>query len=221
MMTETAGRENGQRGAGQREYVAPDGRRPAWALWGGAAITTGGVFLFVATLLEVPLAENAEGGLLAVFTVLFLGSAVAHALSMIALSGGRTGSDGAIGASVLGRIALLGFGGVFLALQTVYYTVTYALPAVDDYSGVLVLSTVLAVAQLVLLLVGSLVIVRAGIATGAARWALLALTGVAAITGVVANATDSAEVATVALLCSTGAQIVVGLVFVMTRAARR
>ena len=191
------------------------GRAPAWARWGGIAITVGGALLFVATLLEVPLAEAGEPapGLLALFTVLFLGSAVAHALSMIALSGGRTGADGAIGSSVAGRVALLGFGGVFLTMQAVYYTVTYALPPVEDYVGVLMLTLVLGVAQLVLLLVGSIVIVWVGVATGSSRWALLALTVVAIITGVVANATDSAEVATVALLCSTGAQIVVGLVF--------
>jgi hypothetical protein len=78
----------------------------------------------------------------------------------------------------------------------------------------------LGIGQLVLLLVGSIVIVRAGVAVGAARWALLALTAVAVITGAVANGTDSYEVATLALLSSTGAQIVVGLVFMATRSQR-
>ncbi|WP_291036456.1 hypothetical protein [Herbiconiux sp.] len=193
--------------------------RPAWGLWGGSAITLGGALLFVATLIEVPLwqEETLNPGLLAVFTVLFLGSTVAHAVAMIPLSGGRTGSDGIVGRSLVGRVALLGFGAVFLTMQTVYYTVTYALPAADDYSGVLALTTVLGVVQLALLLIGSLVIIRAGVATGAARWAFLALTVVAIITGATANTTESTEIATVALLCSTGAQIVVGLVLATTR----
>ena len=192
-------------------------RRPVWSLWGGIAVTVGGAMLLVATLVEVPLWEEGGSGLLGLFTVLFLGSTVVHALAMIPLSGGASGADGAVGSSWVGRAALLGFGAVFLTSQTVYYTVTYALPAVDDYSGVMALTAVLGIGQLLLLLVGSIVIVTARVATGAARWALLALTGVAVITGAVANGTDSAEVATVALLCSTGAQIVVGLVLATSK----
>ncbi|WP_368497676.1 hypothetical protein [Herbiconiux sp. A18JL235] len=191
--------------------------RPAWGVWGGLSIVIGGALLFVATLIEVPLSEQSTPGLLGLFTPLFLGSAVAHALSMMFLAGGRTGADGIVGGSMVGRLALLGFGGVFLTSQTVYYVVSYALPPVEDYSGAFALTLVLSVGQLLLLLVASVAIVRAGIATGAARWALLALTAVAVATGAVANTADSFAVATTALLCSTGAQIVVGLVFATTR----
>lgn len=209
-----------------RDITAGTGRqgtRPVWGVGGGVAITLGGVLLLIATLVEVPLwaGEQPDPGLLGIFTVLFLGSTVAHAVAMIPLAGGRTGADGIVGASVVGRVALLGFGAVFLTSQTVYYVVTYALPPVDDYSGVLALTTVLGVGQLVLLLVGSIAIIRAGIATGAARWAFLALTCVAIVTGVVANAAETTEAATVALLCSTGAQIVVGLVLATTKSRSR
>ena len=113
------------------------GGHPAWGVWGGVAVTIGAVLLLVATLLEGPLwqAETFDHGLLAVFSALFLGSTVAHAIAMIPLSGGRTGADGIVGSSVMGRVALLGFGAIFLASQTLYYAVTYALPPVDDYSG--------------------------------------------------------------------------------------
>ena len=203
-----------QAGEGQQRSV---GARPVWGVWGGAAVLVGGTLLLAATLVEVAYWEAPNSGLLWVFTVLFLGSTVAHALSMIPLSGGRTGSDGIVGSLLVGRVALLGFGAVFLTSQTVYYTVTYALPEVDDYSGVLALSTALGAIQLLLLLVGALEIVRAKVATGAARWAFLALSGVSILTGVIANSTDSAEVAAVALLCSTGTQIVVGLVLLTAR----
>ncbi|WP_378143683.1 hypothetical protein ACFJGV_09660 [Cnuibacter sp. UC19_7] len=196
-------------------------RRPTWAVWGGGLITVGGTLLLIATLVEVPLQGDPSPALLGTFAALFLGSAVAHALSMVPLSGGRTGSEGIVGSSLVGRLALLGFGAVFLTSQTVYFVVTYALPPVDDYSGAFVLTLALSVTQLLLLLIASLVVVRAGVAIGAARWALLALTVVAVVTGAVANATDSLEVATVALLCSTGAQIVVGLVLATARGRGR
>lgn len=212
---------NDLRDASTSTPAARPGRRPAWGVWGGGLITVGGTLLLIATLVEVPLQEDASGALLALFAVLFLGSAVAHALAMVPLSGGRTGADGIVGGSVVGRLALLGFGAVFLTSQTVYFVVTYALPPVDDYSGAFVLTLVLSVTQLLLLLVASLVVLRAGVAVGAARWALLALTVVAVVTGAVANAADSLAVATVALLCSTGAQIVVGLVLATTRGRDR
>jgi hypothetical protein len=206
---------------GEEERQVREGTRPAWAVWGGAAVTAGGAMLLAATLVEVAYWEAPSTGLLGVLTVLFLGSTAAHALAMIPLSGGRSGSDGIVGPSLVGRIALLAFGAVFLTSQTVYYTVTYALPEVDDYSGVLTLSTALGAIQLILLLVGAIAIIRAKVATGAARWAFLALSVVAIVTGVIANGTESAEVAAVALLCSTGAQIVVGLVLLTTRSRAR
>lgn len=191
--------------------------RPTWGLWGGIAIITGGVLLMIATLIEAQLWDDSTPTLLAIFTALFLGSTVAHAVAMIPLAGGRTGSDGIVGTSSVGRFALLGFGGLFLTSQTVYYVVTYALAPVEDYSGVLTLTTVVSIGQLALLLVASIIVIRARVAEGAARWAFLALTVVSVITGAIANSTDSAEVATVALLCSTGTQIVVGVVLATTR----
>ena len=213
----TGMREHGRAGQAAEAIQGHKGARPGWGVWGGAAITTGGVLLMVATLVEIAYWEAPNTGLLSVFTVVFLGSTVAHSLAMIPLSGGRSGSDGIVGSSLVGRVALLAFGALFLTSQTVYYTVTYALPEVDDYSGVLILSTALGATQMVLLLVGAIVIVRAKVATGAARWAFLALSGMSILTGVIANGTGSAEVAAVALLCSTGTQIVVGLVLATTR----
>ncbi|KQP53877.1 hypothetical protein [Agreia sp. Leaf283] len=200
--------------AGMNDTTGRSTPRPAWSLWSGIGIATGGALLLIATLLEIPLLDDPNSGVLGLFAVTFLASTIIHAAAMVPLTGGATGDAGAVGRSLLGRFALLGFGGLFLTSQIVYFVVVYAMPAVDDYSGVLSLTTGLGLAQLVLLLVGSLVIVRAGVATGSARWALLALTVVAIVTGVVGNATDSTEVATSAHLVSTVTQIVVGIVFI-------
>ncbi|MBK0419832.1 hypothetical protein JD276_12385 [Leucobacter sp. CSA1] len=194
--------------------------RPAWARWGGAGVLTGGVLLLLATLVEVALAEERAPALLALFSVLFLGSTLVHAAATVALAGGRSGADGIAGRSALGRLALLAFGAVFMTNQFVYYTVSYALPPVDDYSGAFLLTGGLGIAQFVLMLTGSVGIVRGGAVSGVARWAFPALTVVALGTGMIATFTDSFAVATAALLASTVAQIVVGAVLFTARSRR-
>ncbi|MEV7692884.1 hypothetical protein AB0N73_06080 [Microbacterium sp. NPDC089189] len=190
-----------------------------WSRWGGTGIALGGALLLAATVVEVTLWDDASGALLPLFTLLFLASTAVHALAMLPLALGSTGADGITGTRMVGKAALLGFGAVFLLNQTLYFVTTYGSPDGVDLSLIGWLPLTLAAAQLVLLLTASIAVVRAGVATGAARWALLALTVVAAIVGAVAGASGDVAVVTVALMSSCVTQIVVGLVFVGARPA--
>ncbi|WP_159500578.1 hypothetical protein [Microbacterium sp. 18062] len=187
--------------------------QPVWARWGGAGILLGGALLLIATVLEVPLSDELIPGIFSAFAMFFLGSIVVLAVAMIPLAVGDGRELGIAGDRVVGRFALLAFGAVFLTNQTLYFVLTYALPPIGDNSGASLISGVLGIAQFALLLTASVSVVRAGIATGAARWALLALTVVAVGSGLVAAVSDDLATVTVALVSSTVSQIVVGLTF--------
>lgn len=190
-----------------------------WARWGGTGILLGGTLLLAATIVEVTLWDDASSALLPLFTLLFLASTVVHALAMLPLALGSTGADGITGTRMVGKVTLLGFGAVFLLNQTLYFVTTYGSVDAVDLSLIGWLPLTLAAAQLVLLLTAAIAVVRAGVATGSARWALLALTVVAAIAGAVAGASGDVAVVTVALMSSCVAQIVVGLVIAGARPA--
>ncbi|MCC4908085.1 hypothetical protein [Microbacterium sp. cx-59] len=200
-----------------RTASVPVTSHPAWARGGGGAIAVGGALLLAATVVEVPLWDDVAGPMLPLFTALFLASAVVHALAMLPLALGSTGADGVVGTPnrvtrMVGTVALLGFGAIFLLNQTLYYVTTYGAPDGAGYSTIAWFPPLLAGAQLVFLLAASIAVVRAGVATGAARWSLLALTIVAAIAGAVAGASGEVTVVTIALVSSCVAQIVVGAV---------
>lgn len=191
--------------------------RPFWSTWGGAGITLGGTFLLVATILEWVLANQDAPALVPVFAIFFLVSALAHAAAMVPVAFGRRGSDGAVGRSALGKAALLSFGLAFLINQVAYFVVAYTLPPQDDYSVFVSVQTVLGVIQFIGLLVGAIVIVRAGVATGAARWSLLALAIVSIAIQVIARLSGDFDVITVVYVLSTVAQIVAGVVYLRHR----
>ena len=193
--------------------------RPFWSTWSGAGIALGGALLLVATLLEWVLLREDAPGLVPVFAVLFLGSAVAHAAAMWPLAFGRRGDDGAVGRSVLGMVALVVFGLAFFANQVSYFVVAYGLPEQDDYTAFGLLQTVLGATQFVALLVGAIVIARAGVATGAARWSLLVLAVLSIGIGVTAQVSGDPDVVTVVYLVSTVAQIAAGVVYLRYRGA--
>lgn len=190
----------------------------AWARWGGGLIAAGGALLLAATVVEVGLRTEPTGPALPLFAVLFLASAAVLAAAMLPLALGTVAANGITGSRVRGTFALLGFGAVFFANQLVYYVMTYGTPGGADASlGWLPLT--LGIVQLVLLIVGGVGAARAGVATGAARWALLALAVVVAAAGAIASASDDVATVTIALLSSCVAQIVVGGVFVAARPA--
>lgn len=184
---------------------------PRWAVGGGLGILIGGVLLLIATVIESGLPGGGASGLLPAFSALFLGSTVSHAVAMLPLALGSTGSNGITGSHVLGTTALLSFGAVFLANQTVYYAMTYG----GGGTSMEWLPMVLGVVQLLLLMTAAVVVLRAHVATGAARWALAALAAVATVTGVVATASEDAVTITVALISSTVAQIIVGVTLLL------
>lgn len=187
---------------------------PIWARGGGAGILIGGVLLLAATVVEAFLWDGAD--LITAFAALFLASTVAHALAMLPLALGSTGADGIAGGRMLGTVALLAFGAVFLLNQTLYFVTAYG-PSDGDGVDTSWLAPVLGATQLALLLTAAIVVVRAGRATGAARWALLALSVVAIVTGLTATAADDPAVITVALIASTVSQIVTGVVLLAHR----
>jgi hypothetical protein len=185
-----------------RSSLVPATPNRVWSRLGGGAIALGGTLLLTATVIEVALRDDAAGPMLPVFAVLFLASAAVLALAMLPLALGSTGADGITGTRTLGKVALLCFGAVFVLNQTLYFGATYGAPAGTDLSAVAWLPVVLNAAQFVLLLTASIAVVRAGVTTGAARWALLAMT-----------------VVTIALISSCVAQIVVGGVLLSARSS--
>lgn len=195
--------------------------RPVWARWGGGGIVLAATLLLLATVVESILARQGGGFWSALFAVLLLGSAVAYALATVPLALGSSGANGIVGASVVGKLGLLGFGALFLAAEISYYVVLYLLPPVDDYSGWNAFSLALGVAQMALLLIAAVVVARGAIASGATRFALLAFVVVASVTGVIAQGTSDLTTVTVAHLISTGTQILAGgaIAFAQTPAA--
>ena len=95
---------------------------PSWLRAAGILILTGGVLLTAAT------AVSSEPGPAAAFWVLFLASTLAHVAAMFPLALGRGDGQGAVGSSLVGKIALLGFGAFFLANQSMYLLAAYILP---------------------------------------------------------------------------------------------
>lgn len=189
-----------------------------WSRGGGGLIIAGGALLLAATVVEVGLRTDPSRASLPVFAVLFLGSTAVLAAAMLPLALGTVAANGITGSRVRGTFALLGSGAVFFANQLVYYVMTYGTPGGADASlGWLPLT--LGIVQLVLLIVGGVGAARVGVATGAARWALLALAVVVAAAGAIASASDDVATVTIALLSSCVAQIVVGGVFVAARPA--
>ena len=202
-----------------RSSFVPHAPSRVWSRLGGGGIALGGTLLLTATVIEVALRDDTTSPMLPVFAVLFLASAAVLALAMLPLALGSTGADGITGTHSVGKLALLSFGAVFLLNQTLYFITTYGVPGGADDAAIAWMPLVLAALQLLLLLTASIAVVRAGVATGAARWALLAMTVVVAVTGAVAAASDDVAVVTIALVSSCVAQIVVGGVLLSARSA--
>ncbi|MEH3079335.1 MAG: hypothetical protein PGN11_22240 [Quadrisphaera sp.] len=197
----------------QRRGSQGAGRRPVWAVGGGAGIMTGGLLLTVATVLEAGLGDGASSSAVALFGVFYLSAAVVHAVAVLPLALGSTGSNGICGRRLLGTVALLSFGAVFLLSQVTYWVLSYG---GGGGSSVWIL-TVSGLAQLVLLLTASTVIVAARVAAGAARWAFPGLTAAAVIAGIAVTTASDPAVITGALLFSTCSQVVAGAVLLTGR----
>jgi len=185
--------------------------RPSWPRAAGILILTGGVLLTAATALEIGTDVSTEPGPATAFWVLFLASTLAHVAAMFPLALGRGDGRGAVGSSVAGKLALLGFGAFFLANQSLYLLAGYLLPISEPVDGATAFLFGMSAVQGLLLTIGGIMIVRARVLTGAARWAILVLSLVGFALGAVINASSVEALTNTMYFVSTGAQIIAGL----------
>lgn len=155
--------------------AATTGPRPRWPRTAGLLIVAGGALLTAATAIEITADVATESGPAIAFYLLFLTSTLAHVAAMVPLALGRGDGQGAVGASLVGKVALLGFGALFLANQSMYLVTAYLLPTAALTDGAMAFLVAMSAVQGVALLVGGIVIVRAGILRGGARWAVVVL----------------------------------------------
>lgn len=190
--------------------VTADGRA-SWPRTAGTLIVTGGVLLTAATALEIGTDVATSPVAAAAFWALFLTSTLAHVAAMFPLALGRGDGRGAVASSTLGKVALLGFGAFFLANQSIYLITAYLWPDVEPVAGLAPFLVAMSAVQGALLLIGGIVIARAGVLRGAARGAILALALVGFALGVTVNASSVEAVTDTMYFFSTGAQIVAGI----------
>ena len=186
--------------------------RPRWARTAGILIVVGGALLTAATVVEITADVAIHPGPATAFWVLFLASTLAHVAAMFPLALGRGDGQGAVGSSLVGKVALLGFGALFLANQSMYLVTAYLLPSAAFTDGAMAFLFAMSAVQGIALLVGGIVIVRAGVLTGAARGAVLVLALVGFALGAVLNLSTIEALSNAMYFVSTGAQIVAGLV---------
>lgn len=183
----------------------------SWPKAAGILILAGGILLTAATAIEISSDVATAAGPAAAFWVLFLASTFAHVAAMFSLALGRGDGQGAAGRSIVGKVALLGFGAFFLANQSMYLLAAYLLQATAPTEGAMAFLFGMSAVQGVLLLVGGIVIVRAKVLTGAARWAILVLAIIGFALGAVINASSAEALTNTMYFVSTGAQIVAGI----------
>lgn len=191
--------------------------RPVWSLYGGAGILSGGALLLVATVVEAVFTGDPSDPLMPLFSTLFFAALVLQCGAMLPFALGSTGANGVVGERIVGKWALLIFAAVFFRNQTLYYATAYG--AVGAEGGVDLNWLMLGggLVQLAALVVASVAIVRAGVATGAAKWAFPAISVVAIVAGLSLNVASTYEASVVALISSCVAQIIGGAVLMAHR----
>ena len=132
-----------------------------WRLFGGGGLLVGGLLWLIGSL--VTLAGVASvGSWLGVIGVLLVG------VALFFVAFGETGSNGAVGASTWGKIALVGFGLGWLIIGIV------SLLAALGVAAPVVLNTVGGILVIVGGLASALAIYQRHVARGAARWVIFA-----------------------------------------------
>jgi hypothetical protein len=183
---------------------------------GGETILAASILLLAATLVEMATLPSPSDhtAVFWIYFVLFAISSVLFALATYLLAFGPTGGSGIVGASRLGKFALLAFGVFWLIGQAFYLVGTYFV-AGPHSSAYLTTSTVLTLVALIGALVGAIVIARVRIANGAARWSLIAAVVLSAITGAVAGGSTSVPLITVMHVISSLGLIFAGVTYVL------
>ncbi|KAA9089432.1 hypothetical protein [Microbacterium radiodurans] len=194
-----------------RDTLALRGRY-GWPVAAGSLIATGGVLLTAATAIEVWVGVASSATAAVAFWSFFVVSTIAHVAAMFPLALGAGDGRGAAGSSVIGKVALLGFGAVLLTNQSTYLLRAYLLPEAAPLApGGAAFLLSLGVAQSLLLVAGGFAIARARVLRGSARWAVLVLAAVALLLGVTITVSTDLDVVTTAYFASTISQIVAGI----------
>lgn len=139
--------------------MAVDKDSANWRLLGGGGLLAGGVLWLVGALVGLA-APGPIGGWLAVIGAIVVG------VALLFVAFGQTGSNGAVGADLFGKIAFVAFG-----LGWILFGVLGLLAAIGVAAP-----SVLAIIAGVLVVLGGLfsafAVFRRGVARGAARWIL-------------------------------------------------
>lgn len=132
-----------------------------WRLFGGGGLLVGGLLWLIAAIVGYA-APGPIGLWLGLIGVLVVG------IALFFVAFGETGSNGAVGASGLGKVALVVFGAGW-----VIYAVTLLLGALS-VTSLDIVAKIAAVLIIVGGVVSALVIYQRNVAHGAARWVLFA-----------------------------------------------
>jgi hypothetical protein len=132
-----------------------------WRLFGGGGLLVGGLLWLIAELVNLAGAASV-GTWIGIVGVLLVGVA----LFLVAF--GETGSNGAVGASVFGKIALVVFGVGWVLYGLVWLLAAIGVAAPD------VLKTIAGVLVVLGGLFSAFIIYQRNVARGAARWVLFA-----------------------------------------------
>jgi hypothetical protein len=196
--------------------------RPVWRSYGGGGLALGGTVLLAATIVEwVAYAEGADDGvLLLAYGIAFVAALSVLAVATLPLAFGATGRDGVVGASTVGRIALVGYGWAFLASQIALLFATFAL-APDAASAARTTSLVLSLVQAAAGIAAAVIVFRAEIATGLARVSLGVSVVIGIVAGVIAGAGAPLELMMLAFCASAVSIALVGLTYVSGPASVR
>ena len=148
--------------------------------WGGGALAVGAV-IEVFAYLPFPHVTSAA--------VWSAASALVVLVAAIVLAVGVRGDGGIVGRSVLGRVALILFGAqglAFAALGAFVVNPLVAAVGLDDLSGALIVPFgAVIVLFTAATIVAGVIVVRAGVIHGVARWMLLVVAGCATVLAVI------------------------------------
>lgn len=132
-----------------------------WRLFGGSALLVGGLLWLIGAILKLAGVAGADAWLVAIGILL-------AGIAAFFVAFGQTGSNGAVGASALGKVGLVAFGLGWVVLAGASLFVLFgALASVPD-----VLRWVVAALVVIGGLIGAFIINGRGVARGLAKWVL-------------------------------------------------
>ena len=200
-------------GGDMRDRASAASASARWQRWGGGGLIAAAVlqgaglagYYFTATRMPAVAFAIADG-----FPLL---AATAILLATFPLALGSTGTNGIVGASVTGRIALIAFGAFTLLAPVTrlgFFFVSF-----PESGGIQATADLFQALAVITGLVASVVIARVGIAVGTARFAMLG-TGVIAVIAVLAGSLNN-TLGWVLAAASVLAQLATGILYFRNR----